>query len=252
MLCFKNLASLATLTSTGTTAINTTEAATLKHSLKDGFCTFPAASDKTLRAVFAASQNVGVFALLGVVCLDDINNYDPNFINVTQLVNTQLAQSLRARAHQTENYVCVYSSNEPGTTFDLELSATSSAVYARQLWIGDGVRVKGLISMQRSSQGGAEIVQPTSGAIFSAARPSWRKYGVTLPAVTDAQWSDDGGLIELESMGNGTEVLFMPQGVSSDAARVGLLAIHGVVTNFSAQQLRRGLRAVTFEITECR
>ena len=252
MLCFKNLVSLATFSSTGTTPVNLTEAATLKQPLKDGFCTFPSASDKTLRAVFAADQDVSVFAMLGAVCLDDITGYDPNFISASTLVNKQLDQDLRASAHQTENYVAVYAAAQSGDTFDLELSATSSAVYARQLWIGDGVRVKGLMSMQRSSQGGAEIVQPTSGAIFSAARPSWRKYSVTLPAVTDAQWGDDGGLIELESMGNGTEVLFMPQGVSSDAARVGLLAIHGVMTNFSAQQLRKGLRAVTFEITECR
>jgi hypothetical protein len=252
MLCFKNLVSLATLSSTGTTAVNLTEAATLKRALKDGFCTFPAASDKTLRAVFAADQVVSVFAMLGAVCLDDISGYDPNFISASTLVNKQLDQDLRARAHQTENFVAVYDSAQTGDTFDLELSATSSAVYTRQLWIGDGVRVKGHLSMQRSAQGGAEIVQIPSGATFVSTRPTWRKYSVALSAVTDAQWGDAGGLMELESLGNGTEALFMPQGVSSDAARVGLLAIHGVVTNFSVQQLRRGLRAVTFDITECR
>jgi hypothetical protein len=252
MICFKNLASLATLTSTGTTAINTTEAATLKRALKDGFCTFPAASDKTLRAVFAADQNVSVFAMLGVVCLDDISGYDPNFISASTLVNKQLDQDLRARAHQTENFVAVYAAAQTGDTFDLELSVTSSAVYARQLWIGDGVRNLPGINMQRVSLGGAEIVQLTSGATFVSARPSWRKYSVTLPYVTNEQWHDAGGLIELESSGNGTEALIMPGGVSSDSARVGLLAVHGVITNFSAQQIKRGVRAVTFEITECR
>ena len=106
--------------------------------------------------------------------------------------------------------------------------------------------------MQRVSLGGSEIVQPPSGAIFVADRPAWRKYSVTLPAVTDAQWHDAGGLIELESSGNGTEALVLPGGVSSDGVRVGLLAIHGAITNFSAQQIKRGVRAVTFEITECR
>jgi hypothetical protein len=251
MLCFKNLASLATLTSTGATAINTTEAATLKLAYKAGYCVIPAASTKTIHLA-CSSQKIGVMALLGVTSSADITNYDPNFINVTQGLSTQLEQSLRSAAHQTSNYVCVFSGNEAGTSFDIEFSATAQAVQVRQLWFGDGVRVKGHISMQRSALGGAEIVQPPSGAIFAATRPAWRKYSVTLPDVTDAQWSDAGGLMELESMGNGTEALFMPGGVSTDAPRVGLLAIHGAVTNFTAQQIRRGLRAVTFDITECR
>lgn len=252
MLCFRNLASLATLSSTGATAIDTTEAATLKRAQKDGYCVIPASGGKTLRAVFGSSKPVSVMALLGVTSAADIPNYGPNFINVTQGLSTQLDQSLRLAAKQTENYVCVFSSNETGTTFEIEFSATSQAVQVRQLWIGDGVRVKGFIGMPRGVLGGSEIVQPPSGAVFPSARPSWRKYSVTLPAVTDAQWNDEGGLIELESLGNGAEVLFMPAGVSSDAPRVGLLAIHGFITGFNSQQLRRGLRAVTFDITESR
>lgn len=251
MICFKNLASLATLTSTGATAINTTEAATLKRAYKDGYCTIPAASTKTLHLA-CASKNISVMALLGVTCSVDISNYDPNFVNVTQGLSTQLDQSLRASAHQTENYVCVFSSNEAGASFDIEFSATAQAVQIRQLWFGDGVRNLPNINMQRVSLGGSEIVQLTSGATFVSERPAWRKYSVTLPYVTNEQWHDAGGLIELESSGNGTEALLMPGGVSTDAARVGLLAIHGAITNFSAQQIKRGVRAVTFDITECR
>ena len=252
MLCFKNLASLATLTSAGATAINTTEAATLKTAYKAGFCTIPATSTKTLRAVFGADQSVSVCALLGVTCSADIASYAPNFISASTLSNKVLSQDLRALAHQSDTFAALFDSAQSGDTFDFEFSATAAAVQVRQLWIGDGIRNLPHISMQRVSLGGSEIVQLSSGATYVADRPAWRKYSVTLPAVTDAQWSDAGGLIELESGGNGTEALLMPGGVSTDGARVGLLAIHGAITNFSAQQLRRGLRAVTFDITECR
>ncbi len=252
MLCFKNLVSLATMQNAGATAINLTQAATLKNTYKDGYCTFPAAGGKVLRLQFAASQNISVFALLGVSSTADITNYDPDFISPSTLANKKLSQSLRARAHQSENYVAVYSAAQSASTFEVSLSATSQNVYAHQLWIGDGIRALPGINMQRVSLGGAEIIQPTSGAIFASQRPSWRKYSVTLPAVTDAQWGDDGGLLELESLGNGTEAFLMPGGVSSDSARVGSLAIHGAITNFSAQQIKRGIRAVTFDITECR
>lgn len=252
MLCFKNLASLTTLTSTGATAINTTEAATLKGAYKSGYCVIPASSTKNLRAVFASTKTVSVCALLGVTSSADISAYDPNFISTTTLYSLRVTQDLRAAAHQTGNYAALYAEAQAGVTFDIALSATSQAVQVRQLWIGDGVRVKGHVSMQRGVFGGSEIVQPPSGAIFTATRPSWRKYSVSLPAVTDTQWGDAGGLMELESLGNGAEALFMPNGVSSDGARVGLLAIHGAVTGFNSQQIRQGLRAVTFDITECR
>ena len=251
MICFKNLARLATITSTGATAINTTDAATLKEPYKNGFCELPASGGKTMRLQFAANQTVSVVAMLGAICLSDLTAYDPNFIAVDTLFNLRLSQDLRANAHQTENFAAVFAP-QVGDTFDIETSATPQPVYLRQLWIGDGVRNLPQISMQRVALGGAEIVQLTSGAMFVSQRPSWRKYAVTLPYVTDAQWHDAGGLIELESSGNGTEALLIPGGVSSDADRVGLLAIHGAVTNFTAQQIKRGVRAVTFDITECR
>lgn len=252
MLCFKNLASLATLSSTGATAIDTTEAATLKRAQKDGCCVIPASGNKNLRAVLSSTQSVSVCALLGVTSSANIDDYDLNFVSTSTLYSIGVTQDYRVAAHQTGSIVSIFEAAQSGTTFDIELPATSQAVQVRQLWIGDGVRVKGFIGMQRGVLGGSEIVQPPSGAIFTSTRPSWRKYSVTLPAVTDAQWNDEGGLIELESLGNGAEVLFMPAGVSSDSARVGLLAIHGAISGFNSQQLRRGLRAVTFDITEGR
>ena len=252
MLCFRNLASLATMSSTGATAINTTEAATLKLPYKGGYCVIPASGTKNLRAVLSGTKPVSVVALLGVTSSADIDDYDVNFVSTSTLYSLGVTQDYRVAAHQTGTIAALFASAQSGTTFDLELPATTNAVQALQFWIGDGVRVKGHVSMPRAVLGGAEIVQPPSGAIFASARPSWRKYSVSLPAVTDAQWSDPGGLMELESMGNGTEALFLPGGVSTDGARVGALAIHGAITGFNSQQIRRGLRSVTFDITEGR
>lgn len=252
MLCFKNLASLATMSSTGATAINTTEAATLKLPDKGGYCVIPASSTKNLRAVLSSTQTVSVVALLGVTSSADIDDYEVNFVSTSTLYNREVIQDYRKNAHQTGTIAALYDVAQSGTTFDIELPATTNAVQVLQFWIGDGVRVKGHISMPRSVLGGSEIVQPSSGAIFASSRPAWRKYSVSLPAVTDAQWLDPGGLMELESMGNGTEALFLPAGVSTDGARVGALAIHGAITGFNSQQIRRGLRSVTFDITEGR
>ena len=252
MLCFKNLVSLATFTSTGATAINLTQAGTLKRAYKDGACTLTAAGLKTLRAVFGSTQSVSVIAWLGATCSVDGDELYGFYCPATGDLK-EIEQNFRLRAHQTETICAVFPQLiNPATTFDLNCPGTAQNVTMRQLWIGDGIRSLPGINMQRVSLGGAEIVQPSSGAIFTAVRPSWRKYSVTLPAVTDAQWGDAGGLLELESLGNGTEALLMPGGVSSDAARVGLLAIHGSITNFGSQQIKRGLRAVTFDVTECR
>lgn len=252
MLCFRNLAALATMSSTGATAIDAGEVGSLVLPYQDGYCVIPSASTKNLRAVFADDQTVSVIALLGVTSGADISGYDVNFVSTSTLYNLQVTQDYRTNAHQTGNIAALFATAQTGDTFDVAMPATTNDVIAHQLWIGDGVRVKGHISTPRSVLGGAEIVQPPSGAIFASQRPSWRKYSVSLPAVTDAQWSDPGGLIELESLGNGAEALFLPAGVSTDGARVGALAIHGAVTGFNSQQIRRGLRAVTFDITECR